>query len=554
MVRRPLRQQNPGSGEPEEQATSSLSCRQLYRYVRFPILAIVFVAMLDMDYETIADSGLKRMVNIQNKTEAWLAPAKAVDNQPLKNESSSKAASIIGLVKEKLNGPTGAQTKTHLGQAEESFPTESTTRAESKEDTTLHSTQTAILDLADWERESLEGITGIASTIDWTDAAKTRESVQPSVKSCNPPNGISKKCCLGTFSTGGGVEPGNRWMCAASLQPPAMEELKEAVRQLYVDNPLLPSHNNNEVVQCDLCQVLEIARQHSLNIALIGDSMHSQVAQGLDCELERRNYLVKTETVDHSYTSDKVYNRRHVSSTVFTISSPEWAPGDSVAISYHMIYKAPLCEGCGDFLSLTATADVVVMGFGLHWWNGPDVAGEFVDHRQEGYVKNLVEVLEQIRAQGRVQLLVHRETSAQHFDGDGGGYEFWMNKPQSSPAPECKRFSMNDASVYWRERSMQRIAELLGMTVTPAGPNMPPLPPNQPSSNLTEIVSLPYFHFTAGFPLMHPKNYAPGETMMDCTHFCGSPFMYYPLWRSLRFAIDRKYASLPTTGPRRKRR
>ena len=36
---------------------------------------------------------------------------------------------------------------------------------------------------------------------------------------------------------------------------------------------------------------------------------------------------------------------------------------------------------------------------------------------------------------------------------------------------------------------------------------------------------------------MHPDL---GERS-DCTHYCSTPFVYYPLWRSLRYALNRQF-------------
>ena len=87
-----------------------------------------------------------------------------------------------------------------------------------------------------------------------------------------------------------------------------------------------------------------------------------------------------------------------------------------------------------------------------------------------------------------------------------------------------------------------------GYRYTIAGSQMPPLLLS--SGNMTddwsssgehrqftkELVVLPYYNFTAPHWDQHPP-----EKVADCTHYCPSPFLYLPLWRSFRIALDRQF-------------
>jgi hypothetical protein len=140
-----------------------------------------------------------------------------------------------------------------------------------------------------------------------------------------------------------------------------------------------------------------------------------------------------------------------------------------------------------------------------------------------------------VTKQGRVKLLVHRETSAQHFDADGGEFSIWY--PQREHRTNvCWPMTHNDTSVGWRERAIQRAANESGHSLVMTGSNMPA--PLDASPNLTEVVILPYFNFTSLHHGMHPRD----GGFQDCTHYCSSPYVYYPLWRSLRFAMERQFA------------
>lgn len=229
--------------------------------------------------------------------------------------------------------------------------------------------------------------------------------------SCKPPSGVSDSCCVGSFSQGGAVRATMRHQCTVPMRQ-EFRAVEASANEFFQNNPL----PQGEDMKCDMCRVVELARRHNLSIALIGDSMHSQVTEGLDCELQRRNYRVTTEVKG-------VYSRKHGASKIMHVQSPSWAPDTVVTIKFHMLYMAPLCEGCRNLPFLTAEADMVVMGFGLHWWYGPPRVQP--DKGEDGYTKNMAEVYKLMKDQGHVKLLVHRETSAQHFDADGGEYSFW---------------------------------------------------------------------------------------------------------------------------------
>jgi hypothetical protein len=96
----------------------------------------------------------------------------------------------------------------------------------------------------------------------------------------------------------------------------------------------------------------------------------------------------------------------------------------------------------------------------------------------------------------------------------------------------CEPFDFADSTVLWREKAIRQAANQSGHNVVVAGPSMPA---RSTTDAAPELVVLPYFNFTAPHAKMHPRY---GE---DCTHFCSSPFMYYPIWRSLRFALDRQF-------------
>jgi hypothetical protein len=267
-----------------------------------------------------------------------------------------------------------------------------------------HFSKLGIVDLLEWEEASLQGL---------LDANVTMRSA---VETCLPPPGVSNICCLGTFSNGGSTTAVHRYRCAKPMHH--LDQVRKHTFEWFQNNPL----DDAAGPQCDICQIVELARQHNLTIALIGDSMHNQIHDGLSCELERRNFLVNRTIIDHNPTRDPTYPyRRHALSEKLTIRSPAWSSSqESVTLHFHRIYLLPLINNAME--ALTAEADVVVLGFGLHYWYS-NTTHEF--KRMTDYINVMSDLFQNVTQQGHVKLMVHRETSAQHFDADGGEFALW---------------------------------------------------------------------------------------------------------------------------------
>jgi len=427
------------------------------------------------------------------------------------------------------------------------------------------------LDLLEWEEASLKGLLeqNVSHPVDRAALERT----------CRPPDGISRSCCLGSFSAGGGVTDRFRHQCVAPMQTfvPIITNgtnsnhghqttkinhqhghtsIQQATKAFFQDNALPP----HELQRCDVCQILDLARHQNLTVAFLGDSMHAQVFDGLMCELERRNYNVTVDHVDRNPQKLKSYPyRRHSYSHVLHIQSTAWPEHQQVTLQYHMMYLLPLIDD--SVLEMTAQADVVVLGFGLHWYYSDDSPLVLLK-RQSSYVSAMRDLFHNITNQGHVKLLVHRETSAQHFDADGGEFSLWWNQ-KDQLRQTCQPMNYNDTSVGWRETSVQQAIQQAGHQIIMAGPSMPPLQKryhqqassavttaamdknndtrkyhrSQQQATIPEVVVLPYFHYTSRLYSLHPIQ----DNFQDCTHFCSSPFLYYPLWRSLRFAMDRQF-------------
>ena len=381
----------------------------------------------------------------------------------------------------------------------------------------LHSADQELLDLLDWEKASLEDF---------------------SSSGCAPPLGISRTCCLGTFSAGGGVTNAYRQKCANSLAN-NLDSLQESVTSFYQNNPL-PSRENG--TPCDICQIIEVARQFNLTITFLGDSMHAQVWEGLSCELQRRNYHVTTDLFRYNNTGQSVYQNFGATFTM-AARSPLWSEEESsVVLKFHLLYLLPVQSHSKPVLiRALAQSDVLVLGFGLHY---KYVAGETNHLATKQAYQNAMANLLQRAKQYNLSLIVHRETSAQHFDSPyNGDYLDWSwHKESRNHTCVPHRNPQADQANYWRELAMKKAAQNAGYEyrVSQVTQNMPNRRrSSETSTNLTrhQLVVLPYHNFTQQHYDLHPEI----DVVPDCTHYCGSPFLYMPLWRPLRIALDERF-------------
>ena len=396
----------------------------------------------------------------------------------------------------------------------------------------LHSTNQDVLDLLDWERDSLD-MTAL----------------------CNPPEGIPKSCCIGSHSSGGGVSHKMRYKCKQMAD--RWDDLQGAVYEFYHRHQLhhlLSSENGRQsALPCDVCQLIEQLRIHSLNLTWIGDSMQSQIWEGFCCELLRRNYHVElVSRVEYNSTRQYIY-RTFGGVTHFSIRSPLWPEHfKSVSTTFYRLYKLPVADPSNDEMDCALDeADFLVLGFGLHWYH----------NTKEQYVDDMTNFLEKAK-QHNISLVVHRETSAQHFDAPGGAWEYFVNdRVQQNRSKSCQPLNSRTRyheSIYWRERAIQEASQNAGYRyqvgtaislhhrASSAGENTTSSNQHHPA-----LVALPYHNFTIRFHSLHPDNGA-GADFDDCTHYCGSPFMYMTLWRPLRMAFDAYFGS--TSSSRRRRR
>lgn len=410
----------------------------------------------------------------------------------------------------------------------------------------LHFTQMEILDLLDWEQSALLGI------LNKPPFFTARDAILQAEATCQPPPGVAATCCPGSFSAGGGVSANLRRLCSTGFGQ--WEEMRASVNSFFHDNPILISdtQQQQQVITCDVCQIVELARANQLNITLIGDSMQSQVYEGLKCELSRRSYQVEETTLLYNEGETEDMYRKIGVRRELVIQSSEWAnaaettsssssSNGRVYIKLYMAYVAPIEKFSEERAQeVLANTQVLVLGWGLHWnilWD-KFKARDTYGPAMTNFIKRAY-----YDATSKVQLVVHRETSAQHFDIPGGDYSMWA-KDKANRQDICVK-AIHDNTTYWREPALYQQAKQEGFNYIVAGTggiHRDEIEFRKPVAPKRDILVLPWYKFTEPFYTSHQDKEPGSEGDPDCTHFCGSPFLYYPLWRSLRLAMDRQYA------------
>jgi len=441
----------------------------------------------------------------------------------------------------------------------------------------VHSSDVEILELLDWERSSLLNL--------------KKSSSSPAL--CNPPDGVPTTCCVGSYSTGGQVyqqsQP-DRARCMGVVDQ--WEDLEDAVHAQYYRSQLqnnIPrrprprprpqqlrhSDNRNNIdsnmIPCDICQLVEHLRSHNFTLTMIGDSMHAQVWEGLVCELARRNYLIPRESVSYLGMKNRSLYHDVMYTDTLSVRSPVWSNNTPpVSMKFHRLYRVPV-QNQSHLAEILEETDVLVMGFGLHWHHS--ALGNPTILQKDTYTNVMSDFLTQVQ-QYNVSVVVHRETSAQHFDSPGGAYELYDDRDNSNSSLRCvvnNEHIRPHSSLYWRERAVEVASQHAGFqyhvvdgrtrgSIRRQRKNRRRLGGSSSndavilnstlpsSSNRTEeeeethtvrprLFVLPYHNFTHRFHRMHPTNREP-DKLQDCTHYCGSPFLYMPLWRPLRLILD----------------
>lgn len=379
-----------------------------------------------------------------------------------------------------------------------------------KKTNTTHMFHVAAVGLLDWEREVIEQGT------------------------CHGrPATISPSCCLGTFNRGGGLVINQPKGCLVHGKVPFDRVQELALQHVRTTDHWIQQPNN--ATKCDVCHILEILRDRNLTLTFSGDSLQNQVVDGFLCELQRRNYAVQIVTTEDRGKDCKGFDCI-ISFTIYEIHSPLWHDKDTVTIKWFYNYQVPF-KNPNDTNLVLSSGGVYFFNYGLHY--RPEVS-----HK---YETNLVTYLDTVKNYTNWKLLLFRETSAQHFNIPGGDFLGWSRpKPwfdSDSCTPHRPAPTQGFREVIFKNAALHAGFVPLVMDSTLQQP--PPIF----HGDTREIVILPYYNFTAQLHDLHiisnintAKNAS--EYKGECTHFCSTPFLWLPLWRSFRLAMDRQFPSM----------
>jgi hypothetical protein len=280
-------------------------------------------------------------------------------------------------------------------------------------------------------------------------------------------------------------------------------------------------------LDCDICRILELAHQKNLTISLWGDSVQFQVWDGLICEMTRRNYEIVSEDrrdmKEETGCAGVMFCLRDIYSV--RVKSLEWGETASgVRLNFFFQYRPK--DTVEDIFNesvkyiLDVGTNILLFNFGVHWPYSPS-------YRKDEYVKRLTKTLETFQQYGKsISLLAFRETAAQHFPEHGGEHTVkWRGE-------SCRAHSLNDTRVGWRDSLFREMAEGLDYKLVVANPTAKKIAESRSDQPGREIAILPFVNFSSTLHDLHP---------LECTHFCSTPHLWAPLWRSLRLSMDWKF-------------
>lgn len=263
--------------------------------------------------------------------------------------------------------------------------------------------------------------------------------------------------------------------------------------------------------RCDVCRILKVLRRSNQTLTVLGDSIMSQAFDGLVCELRRRAYLVEKKDTVRTHPELIGFGNIKSNSTVL-VRSPHWPPREVVRMQMFFVCSVPL--------EIPQEAEEILwMNFGVH--DDEDIP--WLQSRMKAFFST-------IKANATFSRVFFRETSAQHFDIAGGTYSHEKHR-----STKCTPLEWSN-QVGTRDAATKVAAREAGYDI---------VSPTD-SSDESKLVMLPFHNFTAQLHGNHP--YDPSRAIGECTHFCSTPLLWMPLWRTLRIALDTAFFQNSTSA------
>jgi hypothetical protein len=276
----------------------------------------------------------------------------------------------------------------------------------------------------------------------------------------------------------------------------------------YLDQ-MYPLNVDDDGDSCDVCRIVDQLVIHNLTLSLVGDSVTLQSVVGLQCALLRRGYEVIPRGRPISRNETGCSWRYCIGGfSQFEVRAPNENNGTACTFNFFSLFRPKKDENNTQIKEvIIAESDIVVFDHGLHYVV-PKLADQFRSEMSaylEAY-KN-----------SNLTLVAWRETSAQNYNTTGGHFRQGV---ENTCVP------MQAGQEGFRMQIMKNVSEAAGLSWKNA---MDPNFLHQPVER-HELVFLPYRNFTIPLHYLHPG---------ECAHYCHTPFVWLPIWRSLRLAMDR---------------
>lgn len=344
------------------------------------------------------------------------------------------------------------------------------------------------------------------------------------------------RCCIGASSGGGHqrLVVDNK-TCTQDItaynrvQVLALHELNSSPIDATIQNV------NGSFLECDLCRIVQIVStlKHR-RIAIVGDSVQTQLFTGLECELFRRGFNISDWKIDAWKELPPPPNRKAWKYGVkdqqcFNVTVPVWMSNfgsqrPQVEVCNFQHYRPYL--NMKQHKQIADTSDIMVIDYGLHFLTDQidsSGANEMVE-----YESSLNALLNMFKDAPDCHLM-YRETSAQHFDRDGGDFSLQDSFKSQTCVPHWVNSSLLEG-LPERRKVLYKAAESQRYSVLDPYGN--PMFSSAFQKMDHELTFLPFWNFTAKLSYLH-------STDLDCAHFCYTPHLWYTTWRHLRNALDR---------------
>lgn len=343
---------------------------------------------------------------------------------------------------------------------------------------------------------------------------------------CSPPEGIPERCCLGSHVAGGRIlsQP---WECQG------LDRYDTAAQYTmdYLEQRPVPSfHFNGDGLfdkepkqECDICRIMDYLLEKNWRLTFQGDSMTLQTFVGLECELLRRNYHVIRRIEKWAVRSNETNRQLSIASKMtLIVSNPEeYSTGpnrtNNAQILFYRLSRPP--ESSIEIREIVENSDVLVFDHGSRYHNRDEFGTAMV---------NLLQAYRYDSARSHnLKLLAWRQTSAQHSGLPDGHWTRTTSFEKSGCTP-----LLGDEDGYHLD-SMRQAALLNNFSFLNAfDPDFSSESAFRSySSHRDELIFLPYRDYTKALHYLHPG---------ECTHYCSTPYLWLPIWRSLRLALDRE--------------